>query len=312
MKSKNLIIILFFVFLSLSFPVYSVLAATVALSPSSGSYRVGDNISVRILVNTSTSVNAISSKISFPNNLLSLSSISKSGSIISLWAQEPTFNNGTGTANLEGVVLSGYTGNGGNIATLNFKASGEGQAEIKFLSSSVLANDGNGTEVGTGSSSSFVTIAKAIEKPKESVKEKPKSVEKPTVVETVVEDAKQAVEKVRVVEEENKLPNYSLVITLLIIFIMLLILIILGGIYYMRKLWIIFKKKVLKSNRDVLENLEVLKRDLDDEIVIANKIRKNETLDSEDISFQIKLEKDINNAEGKITKEIKELEVDNN
>src|ERR1700744_3518698 len=96
-------------------------AATLSLSPSGGSYAVGKTISVRVLVGSGgQSINAVDGSITFSNDTLTLSSISKSG-IVNLWAQDPTFSNSSGTANFQGVILNGYTGGGGTVVTLNFK-----------------------------------------------------------------------------------------------------------------------------------------------------------------------------------------------
>ncbi len=137
----------------------SIFAAHLDFVPNTGTYKVGDTISVKIIVSsTDRSVNAVSSNISFSKNTLSLSSISKSSSVISLWAQDPSFSNGAGTANLEGVILNGYTGSFGTVATLNFRVIAPGNAFISFNGASVLANDGEGTNVLTGTNSATYTI----------------------------------------------------------------------------------------------------------------------------------------------------------
>ena len=76
----------------------------------------------------------------------------------------------------------------------------------------------------------------------------------------------------------------------------------------MRKLWAVFKKRISKTSNILLEDLEILKKDLDDEVVIAEKARRGETLNQTDVYFQIRLEKDIKDTEEKIVKEIKEIE----
>lgn len=137
-------------------------AATLSLSPSTGSYNVGDNISMRLYVNSaSQSINAISTALVFSNDTLALSSISKSGSIINYWAVDPKFVNSAGQANLDGVAISGFSGQSGTIVTLNFRAIAEGSAYVRFSNASVLANDGEGTNVLTGSGSASFSINKS-------------------------------------------------------------------------------------------------------------------------------------------------------
>ncbi|MEK7471251.1 MAG: hypothetical protein AAB623_01215 [Patescibacteria group bacterium] len=65
---------------------------------------------------------------------------------------------------MEGVILNGYTGSNGTIATLSFKARAAGNASIKFASSSVLANDGQGTNILKNIGQANFTISKAAEK----------------------------------------------------------------------------------------------------------------------------------------------------
>jgi len=153
------------VFLALFLFVHSsVQAATLAISPSGGSLSVGKSISVRVIVNSSgQSINAVSGAVTFSNNLLTLTSISKSGSIVTLWAQDPTYSNSTGTASFQGVILNGYTGGSGTVVTLTFKAKAEGTASIGISSgsSSVLLNDGQGTNALAGISGASFSIGPA-------------------------------------------------------------------------------------------------------------------------------------------------------
>ncbi len=152
-------------------------AAELNLSPSSGSYKVGDTINVRLLLSSpSQSANAISGTLSFSNDVLTLNSISKSNSLVSLWAVDPSYSNSSGVANLEGIILNGYSGSSGTIVTLVFKAKAMGNANVRFTSSSVLANDGLGTNILTGTGQANFSIGKAEEKVVTPVKEEKKEV----------------------------------------------------------------------------------------------------------------------------------------
>lgn len=163
-KFYKISFLLFLFFFLFSFTQTS-FAADLNLSPSQGSFKVGDTIVVRIMLSsTNQSANAVSANLLFSNDVLTLSSVSKSNSLISLWAQEPTYSNANGTVDLEGVILSGYTGGSGTILTLSFKAKAVGSANIKFLSSSILANDGQGTNILNNTRPANFSIAKAEEK----------------------------------------------------------------------------------------------------------------------------------------------------
>ena len=104
-------------------------------------------------------MNAASGVISFPTDKLGVVSVSKTNSVMNLWVQEPTFSNTRGTVNFEGIALNpGYTGSQGTIITITFRTKSAGQANIKFSSGSVLANDGVGTNILIGFSNANITI----------------------------------------------------------------------------------------------------------------------------------------------------------
>ncbi len=166
-------------------------AASITFVPSVSSGSVGDTIRIRVAVSSDSSINAVSAKITYSNEILSLTSISKAGSIVNLWAQEPSYSNSTGSANFEGVVLNGYTGSSGTIVTLMFKAKAPGVASLRFSQASILANDGNGTEISSTKGTGSVTVAQATQRVV--TKEEP-----------VVETKTQAVSSVIKIEELTK------------------------------------------------------------------------------------------------------------
>lgn len=153
---------LFFVtaLLLVSFGVENALAANLSISPSSVTTKVGKTFSVDLVVNNNIdAINAASALITFPQDTLSVVSISKVGSFISLWAEEPTFSNEKGIVTLEGVALNpGFNKATGKIVSVTFKALQEGNVSILVKSGSVLANDGNATDVLKTTGAAFVYI----------------------------------------------------------------------------------------------------------------------------------------------------------
>jgi hypothetical protein len=151
-KEKEILYACLLAFVLIFFGVSIVNAATLYLSPSSGSYAVGQSFGVSVYVSSADqAMNAASGLISFPPDKLEVASLSKTGSIFSLWVQEPTFSNSVGTVTFEGIVLNpGFTGSAGKIITVNFKAKTAGNVILTFSSGSVLANDGKGTNILTG------------------------------------------------------------------------------------------------------------------------------------------------------------------
>jgi len=115
---------------------FGIEAATLSFSPSSGSYAVGNSISVNVFIsNSDQSMNAASGVVSFPSDKLEVVSVSKTGSIFTLWVQEPSFSNSAGTVTFEGIVLNpGFMGANGKAITINFKVKAAGVAVLNFSS----------------------------------------------------------------------------------------------------------------------------------------------------------------------------------
>jgi hypothetical protein len=184
LKNKKLqllsftLLIIFFSFLSFNTKVAH--AATLYINPSSGNFSVGNIFTVNILVNTQdVSVNNAEALLNFPKDLLEIVSISKSGSIFSLWVEEPVFSNSSGTLSFNGgVPTPGFTGFSGKALSVVFRVKKIGSASVIFSSASVRANDGYGTDVLTGTGPANFNLSKAVEKtptPIPSVIEKPKT-----------------------------------------------------------------------------------------------------------------------------------------
>ncbi len=154
-----------------SFP-QNLFAANLNFSPASGTYNKDANFSVGIFVSSpDKAINAASATIRFPSDKLQVVSVSKNNSIVDFWAQEPTFSNAIGEIKLEGVVLTpGYQGNSGRLLTINFKGKNTGTAGISIFSSSVLANDGVGTNILASVGTASFTIAEVPVKEPEVIK----------------------------------------------------------------------------------------------------------------------------------------------
>ncbi len=135
-------------------------ATTLYFSPSSGSHAVGTTFTASVNVSSADqAMNGASGVMSFPSDKLAVESLSKSGSIFSLWVQEPSFSNSAGTIDFEGVVLNpGFTGANGKAITITFRTKAAGNAPLAFSSGSVLANDGKGTNILTGMQGANFTL----------------------------------------------------------------------------------------------------------------------------------------------------------
>lgn len=154
-------------------------AATLSVSPASGTLEVGQKVTIRLVVSGSTPVNAISGSVSFPTSLLNIDSISKTGSVLNFWVKEPNFSESTGTLHFEGVSLGGFSGGTGTVLTAVLQATKVGSAKINFTSGQILANDGQGTDVTSGLSGASFTVVPKKETKKPDL---PKEVAEPEVL----------------------------------------------------------------------------------------------------------------------------------
>src|SRR3989344_2524311 len=91
--------------------------ATLYLSPSSGTYTVGNTFLVQVKVNTGgVAINAADGALIFDVDDLEIKSISKEGSAFTLWVQDPVFSNSLGTINFAGGKPSpGFIGAAGTV-----------------------------------------------------------------------------------------------------------------------------------------------------------------------------------------------------
>lgn len=123
-------------------------AANLELWSPDASTRAGELVEVRVLVDSDEAFNAVQGRITFPTSRLSVVSITKQNSIVSLWVQEPVYSNIAGTIDFSGGVPNpGYSGPQRRVITITFRAKAEGSAALAFADGSVLANDGQGTEL---------------------------------------------------------------------------------------------------------------------------------------------------------------------
>lgn len=157
MRRLSISLSTFFFFLLL--PV-AVQAASLNLSPASGTKSVGTPFTVTVSVTSADrSVNAVSGSLTYPADALEVVSVSKAGSVLGLWVQEPTFSNAQGRVTFEGVVLNpGFIGTGGTVLSITFKPKREGDVRLAFVTGSILANDGKGTNIASALGKAEYTI----------------------------------------------------------------------------------------------------------------------------------------------------------
>jgi hypothetical protein len=140
----------------------STLAADLVLSPASGTYTPGQTFTATVrVVPGGQNVNAVEATLNFDPAQLSVMSISRDGSIFSLWTTEPTFSNSAGTVTFGGGSPTPFNTTS-NILTVTFRTVAEGEAGVSFADgSSVLAADGRGTDVFENAVGATYTIGGA-------------------------------------------------------------------------------------------------------------------------------------------------------
>lgn len=137
-------------------------AASLQVSTDKSQYQVGEKITARVSLSSAATVNATAGTLTFSSDKLRPASISKSGSIVTLWVKEPSSSGSSVT--FEGVILNpGFTGTG-RVLTVTFTATTPGAATISFSSGSILANDGQGTELLSSMGRASITIVAAAPK----------------------------------------------------------------------------------------------------------------------------------------------------
>ncbi len=170
----------------LSLPFQAFAETDLFISPATGTYRVGESFSV--LINTNTdgrAINAASGQINFDNSRLEITSLGYTKSIFTIWVEEPGFSNAGGTIHFSGGVPNpGFTGSSGNILRITFKPKAIGSASVDFVSGTLLANDGQGTNILDNLKSGVFKIVAApptTPKPEEAppTKPVPETAEKP-------------------------------------------------------------------------------------------------------------------------------------
>lgn len=137
-------------------------AATLSFSPSSGSFTMGSNFTVRVIVNPEGDepLNAVEAVLGFDTTHLRVTNVTKEGSVFSLWTTEPTFSNNAGTIEFGGGSPTPFSDTN-TLINITFQARQEGSADVVYNSGSVLAADGRGTDVLSGTTKGSYTITKS-------------------------------------------------------------------------------------------------------------------------------------------------------
>lgn len=300
---------------------FAVSADTLFLSPTSGSYSAGQTFAVRIIVSSQQAINAVSGVLDFPSDKLQVTSVSKSGSILSLWVQEPSFSNIKGTVSFEGVVPNpGFVGQNGRILTVNFRVLSSGNANLKFTSGSLLANDGYGTNIlrTLGTSSLDLTPATSAPSGPAETETSPEDVEPEIIEEAPVESPKEELAPSKDVSFD--LPSLGSILNFLIKFLSVVIPIVAlvfllthttkRGMHDMQKLRGVVRKDLHHLDRLIEKSFDIMKEDLNESINILERAGTKRKLTAEENTIVHRLRQNLVDAEKIIHKEVLHAEKD--
>lgn len=151
---------------ALALPGYAI-AATLSVTPATTSVHAGDIVTIRLIANTQgTAINQGEGTLRFPTDMLDVISTSKSGSIFTLWVEEPAYSNSAGTMHFDGgVPTPGFNGSAGTILSVTFHAKKSGTATLTLSDAALRANDGLGTDVLNYAGGGQITIIEATPTP---------------------------------------------------------------------------------------------------------------------------------------------------
>ena len=127
------------------------LGASLYIAPLPENPKASSNFTATIKVDSlGEPVNAIKGLLTFNKDKLEIINISKIGSILNLWIDEPRFSNLDGTLKFQGGVPNpGFMGNGGVVLHIIFRAKGAGMTSLIWKEGEILASDGKGTNILT-------------------------------------------------------------------------------------------------------------------------------------------------------------------
>lgn len=108
----------------------------------------GSTSTVSLRLEAETPINVVGGVITYPTNLISVTSITTDTSLVNLWARKPSYSNELGIINFGGGIVEkgGFVG-GGTVFTIQFETLGPGKADFQLEGAVMLAQDGHGTNV---------------------------------------------------------------------------------------------------------------------------------------------------------------------
>ena len=132
-------------------PAVALADASLFLSPNTGTYVVGAEIDLRILVSSGgTAVNGIEADLTYNPNELTITGISVDGSVINSWTRKPYIDEEMGMISFGGAISgTSTTLNRGLALTLHVEPRRIGKTQVFFENGTINAADGTGSNILT-------------------------------------------------------------------------------------------------------------------------------------------------------------------
>ena len=135
-------------------------SADLYLSPPAGTLETGKTFSIKVLVDSADAqVNTAEGHVKFDQTILSVDSLSKTGSALNLWSTEPTFSNTSGTVDFAGGSTSGVFTGKKTFLTIIFKAKKEGVAKIEITGGQIISPSSGFSDILTNKLGGSYTIS---------------------------------------------------------------------------------------------------------------------------------------------------------
>lgn len=162
---KNYVFIATILLLSVLTFFSSTQAAIITIVSNKYDALENEYVTATVKINTEgTAINNIDGVISFPSDLMEVTSISTGGSILSLWVEQPTFSNSQGIISFNGGIPNpGYIGSNGTVLNATIRMKKSGTAALAFQTVSARANDGSGTDVTKAVVGASIIVSPAID-----------------------------------------------------------------------------------------------------------------------------------------------------
>jgi len=133
-------------FLAAGFFVFAFRAEAATFNFTPALIPVGGQATVDLLLDTEgEEINAVQATLNFSPAEFEINSVSDSNSLVSLWLDEPVFDNAKGTIYFSGLIPGGWAGSSGELLRLTLTPKGRGTSFFTLTAVQALKNDGQGT-----------------------------------------------------------------------------------------------------------------------------------------------------------------------